>query len=319
MRVQQWLRHWQRYYLPLAGVAVLLTVVMPGIEANRAVFTHIVIVDITRSINVLDYSAADGSGSISRLAFIKQALHQSLLDLPCGSRMGLGVFTERHSTLLFAPIEVCQGFQDIDQAIQHLDWRMAWAADSRISSGLSNTLDWMQLFEANLVFITDGQEAPPINPRYKVTFDEVRGNVKGILVGVGGLRPAPIPKFNYDGQQTGFYAESDVPQRSTFGLSSQKPEAIEGYNARNAPFGKEVVSGGEHLSSLKEAYLKALSQESGLGYHRLQTLDGFSAALQNPHLAEQRTVTTDIRWIAAGLGILLLLLRHFSYLTQNSS
>lgn len=290
---------------------------MPGLDARRAVFTHIVIVDITRSINVLDYPAAEGSGSISRLAFIKQALHQSLLDLPCGSRLGLGVFTERHSTLLFAPIEVCQGFDDINQAIQHLDWRMAWAADSRISSGLSNTLGWMQSFEANLVFITDGQEAPPINPRYAVTFDEVKNKVSGLLIGVGGLRPAPIPKFNPSGQQTGFYAEEDVPQRSTFGLSSRKPEEIEGYNARNAPFGNAAVSGGEHLSSLKETYLKSLSQGTGLGYHRLQTISDFSAALQAPQLAEQRVVTTDIRWLAASLALLLLLCRHFSYLTQS--
>lgn len=314
--MRQRLGQWQRYYLPLAAAAVLLTFVMPGLQAKRPVFTHIVIVDITRSINVLDYPAAHDSGSISRLDFIKQALHQSLLDLPCGSRMGLGVFTERHSTLLFAPIEVCQGFQDIDQAIQHLDWRMAWAADSRISSGLLNTLNWMQSLEANLVFITDGQEAPPINPRYKVTFDELRGKVKGLLVGVGGLRLAPIPKFNHEGQQSGFYAESDVPQRSTFGLSSRKPEDIEGYNARNAPFGRESVNGGEHLSSLKEAYLKALSQETDLGYHRLQTVEGFSAVLQKPHLAEQRIVITDIRWVAAVLAVLLLLLRYFS-LTQK--
>ena len=317
MIMPQGLRHWQRYYLPLAGLAVLLTFVMPGLETHRAVFTHIVIVDITRSINVLDYPVVEGSGTISRLTFIKQALHQSLLDLPCGSRMGLGVFTERHSTLLFAPVEVCQGFQAIDQAIQHLDWRMAWAADSRISSGLSNTLDWMQSFEANLVFITDGQEAPPINPRYKVTFDEVQGKVKGLLVGVGGLRPAPIPKFNPEGEQTGFYTAADVPQRSTFGLSSHKPETIEGYNARNAPFGNEVANGNEHLSSLKEAYLKALSQDTGLDYHRLQTLEGFSAALQSSDLAEQRIVSTDIRWVAAGLAVLLLLLRHFLLIQRS--
>ncbi len=97
----------------------------------------------------------------------------------------------------------------------------------------------------------------------------------------------------------------------TFGLSSQKPEDIEGYNARNAPFGNEAVGGGEHFSSLKEAYLKSLSQDTSLGYHRLQSIAGFSTALQGPRLAEQRAVITDMRWLVAGLALLLLLCRHF--------
>ena len=38
-------------------------------------------------------------------------------DIPCQSRLGLGVFSERRSFLLFNPVEVCGNYDALEGAI----------------------------------------------------------------------------------------------------------------------------------------------------------------------------------------------------------
>jgi mxaL protein len=294
--------------LALALLSGVIALFHPTLELSRAVFDHIVIVDITRSMNVADYRV-EGRPT-SRLETVKSALRSALRDLPCGSRLGLGLFTERRSFLLFEPIEVCSGFEAIDTAIERIDWRMAWGADSRIADGLYDALNQFQNHDANLIFVTDGQEAPPINPRYKREFGAFKGKVKGLIVGAGGLTPVPIPKFDERGEAIGFYSEDDVPHRSSFGLPPKPPSEIEGYHERNAPFGSERVIGTEHLSSLKEDYLRQLTDETGLFYRRLEKPEELSAAMTRPELAHFETVAADIRWLPAGFALAALFMLY---------
>jgi mxaL protein len=293
----------------LAGALMLsLLACLPlGLETQGGVFRYLAVVDITRSMNVTDYRYGDRM--ISRLDFVKQELRSALTRMPCGSRLALGVFTERNTALMFEPIEVCEGFQDIDEALQRLDWRMAWAADSRIASGLLDAFKSLAGYEADLLFFTDGQEAPPVNLRYKTRFEEVRGHLRGVLVGVGGTTPMPIPKFDNAGKSIGFMGEEDVPQRSTFGLSEMAPEDIEGYHARNAPFGNAPSGGTEHLSALKEDYLMGLAHESGLGYLRLEA-GSLAPALLDASNAKSARVYRDLRWVPASLALMLLVLAY---------
>lgn len=308
---------WLLAALVLAGLACLplrQTRLMP-------VYTYIAVVDITRSMNVEDYPA-DGA-TVSRLEFIRRSLRQVVADLPCGSRFGLGVFTERSSALLFEPVETCAGYPAIATALDRLDWRMAWAADSRIAAGLFSTLDTLGRYAdpshfdtsartapARLLFITDGQEAPPVNPRYRTHFEPVRGKMQGVVLGAGGLVPRPIPKFDEQGRSLGFVAPDEVPHRSTFGLSELPPEEIEGYHARNAPFGNAAAAATEHLSALREDYLKQLAGEAGLEYHRLESPDGLYHALTRPDWAESKETAADARWIPAALALAALSLAY---------
>jgi mxaL protein len=289
----------------VAAFALALAACFPlRLALERPVFSHIVIVDITRSMNVEDYR--QGGRTVSRLEFVRQSLIRAAADLPCGSTLGLGVFTERQPALLFEPIETCTGFSAISATIEQLDWRMAWAADSLIAAGLRNILDLLGRGEADVVFVTDGHEAPPLNPRYRPDFADLAGKVRGLVVGVGGLGLSPIPKYDESGRRLGIYTEDEVPQRSSFGLSELPPEQIEGYHARNAPFGSERAGGSEHLSQLKEAYLRQLAEASGLGYHRLESPEGLSRALTAPALARRQRVAADVRWIPAALALAVL-------------
>lgn len=292
------------WLLSAALIAVLLIFSHPQQIEQRPLYQLTVIVDITRSMNTEDYQLGDKA--VSRLQFVKQALREQLLRLPCQSKLALGVFTERRSTLLFEPIEVCSGFAEIDAAIAALDWRMAWAADSRIASGLANTLEMLKDKGQTLLFLTDGQEAPPPNPRYKPDLAALKSASQGVIVGVGGDQLTPIPKFNAKGQREGFYQPDDVPHRSSFGESDLNPEKIEGYNARNAPFGNAAANGDEHMSRLHEVYLRQLANESGLHYQRLTDADSLQQAWQQADFAKPSPVSIDVGWRYALLALGLL-------------
>lgn len=303
-----------RFWCLLAGSLLLLVVfIVPAVALSRPVFSYVFVVDITRSMNVADYEL-DGLPA-SRLDFIKHALHQALQDLPCQSRVGLGIFTERDSHLLFEPVEVCENFSAIDEAIQQLDWRMAWAADSYIGKGLISAIGMVASLDANLAFFTDGHQAPPENPSYKTVYEGKPGKVNGFIVGVGGHELMRIPKFNEEGERTGFYSKWDVPHVSRFGLPTKSVQGMmddqaAAANPRNAPFGGQRVIANEHLSSVHEVELREYSAQTGLRYHHLQDAQTLSAALQTEALAATQTVAADIRWAPASCALALLIFMY---------
>lgn len=298
------LKDYRTWCLLMALIAMLVLFIFPSKKQKSPTYNYTFIIDITRSMNATDYQ--QGSQAVSRLSFVKQTLRELLKELPCESKVGLGLFTERRSTLLFEPLEVCSAYTEIDTTLSKIDWRMAWAADSNIAKGLLSTLQMLQKSESSVIFITDGQEAPPVNPSYQTDFSSLKQQAKGLIIGAGSLQAVPIPKFNNQGEPSGFYAQEDVPHRSTFGQSNLDPSQIEGYNARNAPFGNATATGSEHLTALHETYLEKLSAASGLGYARLTDLENLILALKNTKLATEKIVQTDSRWQPALLALLML-------------
>jgi mxaL protein len=295
------------WLLALAFAEICLSFIFPSKIEPRPTYELIAIVDITRSMNAEDYKLDEKT--VSRLEYIKHTLSELVLQLPCESKLGLGVFTDRRSTLLFEPIEVCTGHNELDAAIKALEWRMAWAADSRIANGLFSTLEMLKDRKETLLFMTDGHEAPPVNPRYRTDFSSVKNKLKGLVVGVGGMQPVPIPKYNQRGEREGFYTAEDVPHRSTFGESDLNPEKIEGFNARNAPFGSAEAIGTEHLSALNESYLSQLSLEAGFEYLRLTGSQTMIAKLEASNKYQVvKNIIADIRWRFTILAVVLVLL-----------
>ncbi len=306
-RLRQHLRDYRFYCLSLALVAMLALFVRPEAMQHRPVYHFTFIIDITRSMNARDYLLQDEA--LSRLDYIKQVLQAVVTKLPCQSKVGLGVFTERKTTLLFQPIEVCSSWGEIESTIKAIDWRMAWAADSRIAKGIADIIQQKQTIpdeHSHIIFFTDGQEAPPINPRYKTDFSDIKTTFKGMLVGVGGLQNVPIPKYDSQGRQQGVYQPDDVPQRSTFGLPPTSSVPVDGYNARNAPFGRAKARGDQHLTRLYEPYLQQLSKDLDWSYLRLESAEQLSGALLIPRFAEKKRVWVDMRRYPAGIALLLL-------------
>ena len=304
-----------RALLLLAALALLATFLSPQWPVQRALPDQVVVLDITQSMNVADQHL-DGQ-PVSRLDFAKHQLRQALLQLPCGARVGWGVFTEYRAFLLFAPVEVCGHLQELRASLDHIDGRMAWAGNSEVAKGLFSSLGIAAQLPGPpaLVFVTDGHEAPPLHPRHRPSYQGKPGEVAGLLLGVGGLVPQPIPKRDLDGRPLGVWRAEDVMQtdpRSQGRGGSVGGERLVEDPGQAAPAlpGLAAATGQEHLSALREAYLRLLASETGLAYVRLDGVPALAAALTAPGMAHLVPVQADLRMPLALLALGLLLLRQ---------
>jgi mxaL protein len=308
-----WRHSTDRWLLSLAALALAASLLDPAVVMERSLFDHVVVLDVTQSMNVTD-ADIDGRPA-SRLDAAKHALRQSLLRLPCGSKVGWAIFTEYRSLLLLAPIEVCANLSELRSTLAQIDSRMAWSGNSEIAKGLHSAIDIARHLpdKPSLVFITDGQEAPPLNPHYRPSFDDKPGEVPGLIVGVGDLLPSPIPKTDPEGRPLGFWRADEVAQtdlRSQGRGASVRGEVLADEQAGSAAPMLGATPGFEHLSSLRESYLRLLAGEQGMAFVRLQSRERLAEALMSPALAKPAPVRSGGRILLAGLAFWLLLVRY---------
>ncbi len=145
----------------MAAVLLLGWALMrPSLPSQRDVFNSIFVIDISQSMNTLDYLI--GEQGVSRLHAIKDTLSNSLGQIPYGSKVGWAIFTEYRSFLLLAPIKFVQTTPSYLTLIDHISEKMAWAGGSEIAKGWNWGLKMVLSVEPKpaLVFFTDGHEAP---------------------------------------------------------------------------------------------------------------------------------------------------------------
>ena len=275
----------------LAVGILLLGLAMPTVPLPRTVYDYIVVFDISQSMNVEDYQL-DGA-RISRLDYARDAARQALRKLPCGSRVGWGAFTGNRTLLLLSPVEVCASYNDLLASLAQIDGRMRWAEASEIVKGLRWAIEAAQSTPAtpNLVFVSDGQEAPPLDGLdLQSVLEKVKDHsVHGWIVGAGGDEPSPIPKINTEGNHHGFWRPDEVIQSES---------TAEG-----------ATPGLEHYSALREQHLTTLAHSLNLDYARLTDAKSLGAAMTDDRFGRRRQVPTDLSWLAAALALLLLIVR----------
>jgi len=286
-----------RVALLLAPALIATALLAPRVLLARRAFDGIVILDITQSMNTLD-TLIDGQPA-SRLAFAKARLHRALTQLPCGSRVGWGVFTEYRSYVLLMPVEVCANYSDLSATLDRIDATMAWAGGSQITKGLLSALRISAHMPDRpaIVFLTDGHEAPPLRSDFvPVVPDEAR-DAAGMIVGVGGDALRPIPKSDPDGHPIGLWGPEEVLQSAPVFASDAAQ-----------PSGEAAPGGTEHLSSLKETHLRDLAAFAGLGYARLTASTQLAQVLQDDRITRRMPALADTR---APLGAVALALVIF--------
>lgn len=304
----------ERWLLVAAALLLAAALIDPEVTMERARFDHVVVLDITQSMNVTDEQVA--GRPVSRLDFAKHVLRGALLQLPCGSKVGWAIFTEYRALLLFAPIEVCANLDELRSTLARIDSRMAWSGNSEVAKGLHSAIVIARDLpeKPSLVFVTDGHEAPPLNPQYRPAFDDKPGEVPGLIVGVGDLQASPIPKRDPQGRPLGFWRADEVMQ--TDPRSQGRSTSVRGEKMVDSPgdgAGAPMLGatpGLEHLSALREGYLHMLAGEQGMVFHRLRTQEGLQAALMAPALAKPLPVRTGGRTVLAALALCLLLARY---------
>lgn len=287
-----------------ALLATLIAAMAPRINIMRDTYDVLAVVDITTSMNTRD--VASGAAPISRLDSAKSALRALLANLPCKSRLGLGIFTERRTFLLFDPVEVCDNFAAIDEAIGQLEWRMAWEGDSYVAKGLYSAIEIANSLDADLIFLTDGHEMPPLPYSGLPPFVDKPGEVGGLLVGVGSHTHSPLLRYDDDGREVGTYDEQDVPQENRAGPPPPDAESRPGYHPKWAPFGNAIVNTNQHMAYVREAHLKELAAVTGLHYVYLGTAPGLIQPLVTAAHPRPVEAATDVGPLIAGFGLALL-------------
>lgn len=283
-----------------------LAAVLPPISLPGRSYSHMVVIDITQSMNTRDYELR--GKPVDRLHYAKYALGEALRSLPCGSSVGWGVFAEYRLLALMTPVEVCSNYHELLATLSNIDGQMSWAGASEVSKGLFSSIRAMKDLDPkpSLVFITDGHEAPPLHPKLRPNFDGEPGLVKGLIVGTGGTTLSPIPKFDPDGRPLGFWRADEVSQVDTATRgrtgSSEGNEGMVDESGNALTQGKRT--GTEHLSSLKAPHLRDLATQTGMTYLTLEDPEALAKALTAPELARTQSVPTHVGWLPALLGIL---------------
>jgi mxaL protein len=285
------------FTLWLALALLLLALFAPRINLPQRTYEYIVFFDITQSMDVQDYEL--GGSPVSRLDYARYAVRRALSELPCGSRIGWGAFAEYRSLLLLAPVEVCSNYNDLLTSLDNIDGRMRWANASEVGKGvywsvrtaLDDSTNIEQGTKPDVLFISDGHEAPPLLPNEPVAMpDDVQpGQVHGWIVGAGGDTPQRIPRTDADGHRVGYWRANDVIQLVS-------------------PDGRRIV-GAEHLSSLRESHLKALAARVGFAYARLTDADSIAAVMRDARFARRAPAPVDLYWLPVSAALVLLTVR----------
>lgn len=279
----------------IAAALLALTFTNPTLDLTRPTYRYVFVFDITQSMNVVDVPRE--APSRSRLDYAKDAAIESLSALPCGTEAGVALFSGHRAFLLVTPIEICANYSELSTIVRRIDWRMTWKARSEVAKGLHKSMNLLKQLPATtrLVFLTDGHEAPPINPELPPRYDGEPGDVAGLIVGVGGATPVPIPKFDDTGAQRGFWKADEVTHIDAFSAMQNAREGI-----------ASDVQGTEHLSSLRETYLQAIARNTGLVYERLEQDSRLAHLMTRDQFSIEKVVTSDIRWIFALAALIVL-------------
>ncbi|MBC7206814.1 MAG: MxaL protein [Methyloversatilis sp.] len=277
----------------LAAFALLvIAAVLPPVNLPRDSWDTIVVFDLTQSMNVEDYEL-DGV-PVSRLTYARESAKRALRELPCGSRVGWAGFAEYRTLLLLAPIEVCAHYSDLIASLDQIDGRMRWGNSSEVAKGVFWSVRTAKTLDESpaVVFVSDGQEAPPLRDGDKPGFDDIKpGEVRGWIVGAGGEAARPIPKSDDDGRPVGYWKAGEVIQRELRTADGRK------------------VPGTEHLSALRETHLREIAQQVGFDYATLSDTGTLVRAMKNDGAAVSRPVPTALNWLPALLALAVLALR----------
>ena len=272
----------------------------PKLSGERDVRTLFFVVDLTRSMTARDYGTTGAPRS--RLDEAKRAVTEIVRRLPCGSKVGLGVFTERRSFPLIEPVETCRNFAPFSGAVAGLDWRMAWEGDSRVVRGLASAQTIAQDLDSDLVFMTDGQEAPPVPLSGRRSPGDPEGTA-GIILGAGGHELVPIPKYDDRGNPDGFYSLSDIASGALVSIVPPGADRAGTHHPRNNPIGNLASTSNEHLTSVKEDYLREIGAEAGLGYAPLGDMASIEAEIAAHTSAHRLASTLDLSPLFAALAL----------------
>lgn len=287
--------------LVVASLFLLLALVKPEIQLKQEVHNYLLVADISQSMNAEDMKV--GNNAVSRLVYTQHLMKQVVKTSPCGTYVSVGVFAAENVALLFMPLEVCANFDIITDSIDHLEWRMAWSGNSRMTFGVKAaeaTFEYLNI-PAQMLFFTDGDEAPKANGINKLDISNVRIGKNVVFVGVGGHENSPIKRFNANNQFVGYWGTDAAAESSGGGImyndaSKDDPDPPVAY----AEFDR-------FLSKLDVEHLKDMANEIKGQYIEGTDKAEFYEFVQSQTPAAKFVTAYSVRWIFLIIAALLVL------------
>lgn len=290
------------FFLWAALLALLAAIYNPTASLPRDIRNFVFVIDITQSMNVADMKIAGLSAT--RLEYTRRLLSSTLGKLPCGTGVSLALFANAEVVPMFTPIEVCANYGVLQETLASLEWRHAWRGSSHLRLGLqaAHSMQITLPEPAQVVFFTDGDEAPPINAITKIELTGLQG--KGwLLAGIGSGQPSPVPKFNAKNEIIGYW--------SAYATKIEPSQIVdeESRGKRDDSIASEPRE--YYLSALREDYLQELAQDIGADYVRAESQPKLLGAIEQLPPAGHHRAPMVLGWLFALLAVVFVMLEHW--------
>ncbi len=293
--------------LAISFLLLIAAAFNPTIPLPRNIYSYVLVADISQSMNVVD-TRLNGKET-SRLDYTKFMMHRVVANMPCGTKVSLGLFAGATIAALFNPIEVCSNYDAIQDTIDHLEWRSAWSGNSRLRESLYMLSRVIRSFPepAQVVYFTDGEEAPKLGIFNTKDLTNFQGGNGWLFVGIGSEKGNAIPKLDDKNQLIGYWAidsfaiQPGIAQISQANLGSRNNDVAGG-------------TGDRYISSLQEQYLKSLSKEISGDYVRGESLQSILTAMEKQKPSRRDVAAYDIQWILALFAAFIFL---SAYITKD--
>lgn len=297
--------------LYIAAIVLLtLALIKPEIQMKQEVHNYLLVADVTQSMNAEDEML--NKQNVSRLAYTRHLMKKIVNTSPCGTYISVGIFASDNVALLITPLEVCANYDAITDTIAHLEWRMAWKGNSRLSFAVraaANTFDSLNV-PAQMLLFTDGDEAPRVNVTIKQDLSGIQIGKNFAFVGIGGHTKVPVPRFNAANKRVGYWPISDNNNAGAVGVT---------YADTSLDEPDPSVASAEYdrfLSQLEDDYLKTLAGEIKATYIKGQDTPEFYSFVQQQKPAASFVTAYSIRWLYLVLAVVLILLTYLPSLFQ---
>lgn len=289
----------------LAVLFLLLAIINPSVPITKNIYNYIFIVDISQSMNTPDMSL--DAQKISRIEYSKKTLRRLVERLPCKTKVSIGMFAGVSVASTYTPIEVCDNFSSINNTIDHLDWRSTWSGNSRLRESMVSLAKLIRSFpeSAQVVFFTDGEEAPRLHIFNTRDLSQFQGGQDWLFVGIGSDEGTAIPKFDSNNQLIGYWSNDSfalqpgIAQISESNLGTRDNKVASGVSDR-------------YLSKLDEDYLKLLAQEIKGNYIKGDSVETILDAMEKQKAAWRDQSAYELRYFLSLLALIFFTLRFIS-------
>ncbi len=293
--------NYETVLLLLAISMLALALFKPDIQLKQAVHNYLLVADVSQSMNAEDEKL--NGKAVSRLDYTRTLMKKIVQTSACGTYFSVGIFASDNVALLITPLEVCKNLDGIIDSIDHLEWRMAWKGNSRLSFGVraaANTFDSLNV-PAQMLFFTDGDEAPRVNVTIQQDLSGIQIGKNFTFVGVGGNEKVGVPRYSSNNKRVGYWPISDNNNAGAVGVTYADPSQDE----PDPP-----VAYAEYdrlLSQLEEGYLKGLADEIKASYIKGRDQASFYDFVQKQKPAASFVSEYSIRWLYLLLALLFTL------------